>query len=885
MQLQFSPYVLLPLLAGVISLAVGVHAWERRNATAAPGLGVLMIAIGVWATVDAVTRSAADVPTALLASRLEYFGIVSTPLSMLVLGLQLGGRPHWVHPRTLLLLLIEPALTLALVWTNDVHHLVWASMDVSPPGEPFSVHFHYGIWFWVHAVYSYLLLAAGTGLSLRALLRSNTLYRQQAALLLVGVLAPWVLNAMYVLRIGPFGKVDLTPVAFSVSGLAFAWSVFRLRFLNVVPVAREAVFEGLGDGVVVISATNHIVDLNHAAEVILGRAADEVVGRLGGDVFARRPDLVETYRNVLDARVEIVLERDAGPRHVEMSISPLRDRRGAIAGRLLLLRDITEHKQMERALAVARDEALEASRLKSEFLATMSHEIRTPMVGVIGMAELMGSTRLSVQQRAYVDALLRSGEAMMSIIDDILDFSKIEAGRLELERTELDVRAVVDDAVGMVSEQASGRGLQVRAVIDEAVPQTLFGDPVRLRQVLMNLLSNAVKFTHEGSVTVSVQLEERARRQSRIRFAVADTGIGIESEARERLFEPFTQADGTTTRRYGGTGLGLAICRRVVQLMGGQIGVDSEPGQGSEFWFVIPLGVAARMARQKLAAQDGPAQGPLPLAPAGLAPILVAEDAPVNQQVARGMLQRLGYRVKMVGNGREAIQAFEREHFAAVLMDCQMPEIDGFTASAEIRRREMDLSRPRTPIIAMTAGVMQGDRERCLAAGMDDYLAKPVRMRDVALKLQRWVSGRRGASRLPVERTAAVTARSEQARPPEGPIEMQAIENLREMQVPGEPNVVQEIVDTFMQGVPGHIEKLRNGAETGQFDELARSAHSLKGSAGFLGMREVRALCEQIEAVARAEQRADARRLVASLEKALDRGRAALEAICREGAA
>ncbi len=883
MELYFSPFALLPLLAGGISLVVCLYAWERRAMTAASGLAALMVATGTWSLADALTRSAANLHTALLTSRVEYVGIVLTPFALLVLGLQLSGRGHWIRPRTLLVLLLEPAITLGLVWTNDAHQLVWASVDVSPPGEAFLLHFHYGAWFWVHAAYSYTVLAFGTLLTLRSLLRSNTLYRQQAVALLVSVMAPWVLNAAYVLRLSVFGQVDLTPVGFSVSGVVFAWSVFHLRFLSVLPVAREAVFDGLSEGVLVLSGTNHIVDLNHAAEELIGFPASQVVGRHGPEVFAEWSDLVAAYRDALDARAELVVPRDPTPRYIELTISPLRDGRGNVAGRLLVLRDVTERKQMEQALAVARDQALEASRLKSEFLATMSHEIRTPMVGVIGMAELLGETRLTTRQRTYVEGLQRSGEAMMSIIDDILDFSKIEAGRLDLEKTDLDVRSVVHDAVGVIGEQAYGRGLKVEAAIDEAVPELLIGDPVRLRQVLLNLLGNAVKFTHEGTITVQAQPVERKKRRATLRFSVKDTGIGIDDEARARLFEPFTQADGTTTRRYGGTGLGLAICRRLVELMGGKIGVESAPGTGSEFWFEVPLDVAkGDTTRKPSNGQEG--RGPLPLAAPGLAPILVVEDAAVNQQVARGMLQRLGYQVVTASDGREAIEAFERERFAAILMDCQMPEIDGFTASVEIRRREAERKQPRTPIIAMTAGVMQGDRERCLAAGMDDYLPKPVRVRVVALKLQQWVSGG-PVSRVPTETTPHMSEPDQSTPVDPQPIDIHAIENLREMQVPGEPDVVLEIVETFMQGVPGHAEKLRGSLAGGDFEELGRSAHSLKGSAGFLGMREVGVICERLEAAARDGRGDDARRLVAALEEALARAEAVLQDICRGKAA
>jgi signal transduction histidine kinase/DNA-binding NarL/FixJ family response regulator len=397
------------------------------------------------------------------------------------------------------------------------------------------------------------------------------------------------------------------------------------------------------------------------------------------------------------------------------------------------LREVDAARRLELQAQAA--EATRSAEVKASFLANMSHEIRTPMNGVLGMNELLLETDLSEEQRGYAEQVARSGEHMMTIINEILDISKIEAGQLELDLTEFDFHLTVRESCAVASLLAEAKGLDFQVQIADDVPQFGYADDRRLRQVLLNLVSNAVKFTAEGGVTVDVSLRDPDQRV--VRIEVIDTGIGIDPTALGRLFEPFTQGDPTTTRGYGGTGLGLAIARALVELMGGSIGATPNPaGAGSMFWFELELPSRIGVPDPRPAASTNSELGALwPTSPH----VLVAEDNRVNQIVAVAALKRCGCSVDVVCNGLEALEALAAGHYDAVLMDCQMPEMDGYAATQELRRRED--GGHRTPVIAMTAHAMDGDREKCLEAGMDDYIPKPLRRKQLVSVLRAQIPG------------------------------------------------------------------------------------------------------------------------------------------------
>ncbi|MGO9344514.1 MAG: ATP-binding protein [Acidimicrobiales bacterium] len=503
--------------------------------------------------------------------------------------------------------------------------------------------------------------------------------------------------------------------------------------------------EGAPFGMFMTDSENKFIYTNPRWSEITGLPADQVLGRSRSDIIeaqylaghiSRVPDVSEDGSE-LSFRTEIEIP-GCPSRIVQVNSKSIPGFGGESMGWIGTVVDVTCEVHAEAAIADARDKATEASRLKSEFLSNVSHEIRTPMNGVIGMTELLLGTDLDSRQREFAQVVRTSGEALLAIINEILDFSRLEKGTLEIENTRFSIREVVADAVRSFAEPAQEKGLVLEAAVANSVPRFVYGDPGRLRQVLTNLIENAVKFTQVGEVVVVVTaMTALDDTDAVIRFEVSDTGDGVEPDKLDMIFQPFVQADSSAARRHEGTGLGLSICAQLVALMGGRCEVSSEVGVGSTFSFTISAYVAdpAKACLSELPGSPAPvsdfsldeatdgADGS-PLQSLSLGKILLVEDNLTNQKVAVAMLWSAGYSVDAVNDGVQAVKAATAGRYDAVLMDCQMPGMDGYEATAAIREQEG--SSRHTPIIALTAGARGADRNHCLSAGMDGYLAKPI---------------------------------------------------------------------------------------------------------------------------------------------------------------
>lgn len=707
------------------------------------------------------------------------------------------------------------------------------------------------------------------------------------------------------------------------------------------------------------------------------------------EAFEDEREIMRSGRPVI-AKTEKEISRSGDLRWVLTTKVPLRDPKGDIIGTFGISRDITELKRVEAELAAARDAALESARLKSEFLANMSHEIRTPMNAIIGMTGLALDTALTDEQKDFIETIRVSAEALLNVINDILDFSKIEAGKLTIEQIDFELSEVVEGALHLLAEQAQGKAVELAGWVEPDIPRFLKGDPGRLRQVLTNLVSNAVKFTPNGEVVLRVVRESETASEVVVVFTVQDTGIGIAREAQSRIFEAFTQADGSTTRKYGGTGLGLAITRQLVGLMGGTVGFESEEGKGSTFWVRLSLvkqatqsrperpGQAKLIGRKVLIAEDNnthrrilvsqttswrmrpqavssasealdalreaasrgdpfdlaiidaqmPKQDGLALARAikgdrassnlklllltSLGPfptekawreagisaclvkpvkqarlaetlrailtapaagsstvqeaptpapgsdssqpvqtrrVLVAEDNSVNQKVALRQLRKLAYPADAVGNGREALYALQRISYDIILMDCQMPEMDGYEATRQIRAQERQSGSSRKWIIAMTANALAGDREKCMEAGMDDYVSKPVRIEELKDALDRAAKNEAGT---PGQRGP-------------GPVDLAVLAQLRELRTEEDPFPLQEIVKMFSEDSPQRLQQIESGLRDGSFRSVEAAAHSLKGSASNLGAANLARMCEELGKLARKQLLPDSEKLLENI--------------------
>jgi len=599
----------------------------------------------------------------------------------------------------------------------------------------------------------------------------------------------------------------------------------------------------VGEGIYGVDENLVTTFFNPAAEKLLGWSAEEIIGkkqhsmthhtRADGSNYPMDECLM--YMSVKDGETrhvtdELFWRKDGTSFEAEYTASPVKDENGNVTGAVVVFRDVSQRKALENALVEARQDAENAAAGKSEFLANMSHEIRTPMNGIIGTSSLMMDTALSKIQQNYLDIIRHSSESLLQIINDILDFSKIEAGKLDFEIQPFDLHILIEEIRSMMSVQIKD-GVEFQVEIKPDTPRTVQGDPGRIRQILFNLVSNALKFTEQGHVKIGVETISKTDNQCEFRVFVEDTGIGIPEDKQDYIFDKFNQAEESTARKFGGTGLGLAICSSLVEKMDGEIGVDSTPGKGSTFWFTMLLPLAdAQDIENNECHKD---KAGLENIQFDKPQILLAEDNGTNLLIATEILEQYGCIVTPAGNGSEAASLTIKQKFDLIFMDCQMPEMDGYEATAAIRKHEAKSGCDTTPIIAFTANAMKGDREKCLDAGMDDYVSKPVRKEDIASVLRKWLH--EDQKKIGIE----ITLQKDR----EASIDHDAFAEIKELM--GEKFV--SMIDKYLVNSAKHIKEIETGIANNDACMVENAAHPLRSSSVYMGARTVSELAEHIE--------------------------------------
>lgn len=637
----------------------------------------------------------------------------------------------------------------------------------------------------------------------------------------------------------------------------------------------ETVIASANDGVVITKADNieepgpEIIFVNSAFEKITGYSAKEVIGKsprmLQGDDTNKETlkELKEGLINGSGFKGELLnYSKDNVSYWLDIGIVPIKNQNDEITHFAAIERDITEKKRAETDLKItfskletantkatkaledarkaqaealdAKHQAEEANKAKSEFLANMSHELRTPMNGILGMCEMLMDSDLDSEQKDNAETIYRSGNNLLSILNDILDISKIEAGELELEIVPFHVNTAIDEQVQLFLPLANDKGLELKVERAEDVPSTIVGDLGRVSQIFRNLINNALKFTEKGSITIIAQ-KKTVKNEEYLYLAVKDTGLGIPQDKLGAIFEKFTQADTSVTRKFGGTGLGLAITQQLTYMMDGDIGVESKEGEGSKFWFTIPLVISDdRDSAVNLQASSKLDEDNLSL-PKDIN-ILAVDDHPINQKFIQKILTKLGFKnIDIANDGQEALDMIDQNTYDVVLMDCQMPELDGYEATKILRKKEEN-SREHLPVIALTANAMVGDREKCLKAGMDDYLSKPIKVEKLTAVLKEWVGQKDSA-----EGPNKVEEQSEEKA--EDPVDMEHLNTYTD----GDPEEEKELVEFFMETVVGLIEGLEDAIKSNDNELWRTTSHTFKGASGNLGATRLYQICSDSE--------------------------------------
>ena len=700
------------IAGAIITLFLFFYALPRRNITTVPYFikGVSMVFI--WCALAAVELLTLPSPAKVFLCNAFYIPIPFTCVYWLFFALSFTRRTQWLTWKSKAFFVVIPTITVLLALTSTSHNFMFGEGGFQTSGGIPVLMRPYGPWFWVHTIYSYIIVLAGSAMVIGYVVGKDFTYRSRGYVMVIGAIFPFIANLLYLMLRGESMHLDYTPLAMAVAAMFFAWGIFRYRLFDLVPIARTTVFDCIEDVVFILDTHDRIVDLNPAASRFLAATKERVIGESLAEIGHLMPQF--KIQNLLDLKDEIISSQDQRS-HYNVTTTPIYSAKKVVLGKLITLHDISRLKRNESALTEAKERAEAATAAKSDFLATMSHEIRTPMNGVLGYTSLLMDTRLEADQRSYVEIIQSSGKTLLTLINDILDFSKIEAGKVQLERHAFFLHKIVEEIMDAVVKRASRKNIDLACHIHPETKEALYGDAVRIKQILVNLLDNAIKFTDRGRVSLiidSVTQTHDLQQHRYIRFTVQDTGIGISEERLESIFASFTQADSSTTRKYGGTGLGLAICRRLCKMMGGDINVTSELGKGSTFQCTIRA-YDVQSARF-LATYPQP-----PLHLTGQRLLIVSEN-PVRSAYVSSMCDTANLKTMQASTAAEMIALLkEGKIFDALIIDDTPGIHDTLDAIQAIRRKGIEW-----PIILLGE---RNDIEPDDALRITHVLPKPIK--------------------------------------------------------------------------------------------------------------------------------------------------------------
>jgi len=711
-------------VSAILSLGIAVLLWKHRSRRLGKYLILMMLADSYWAINAGLDANATSLAAHRLLTVLSYPGVVSVPVFFFIFVVIFSDHEDWLSKRNLALLWLIPIITVLLVVTNEWHHFHWSYLVPDPQVGEKIIHYGYGPWYYVMVIFLYALNLVASYHLLRVAFKYRSDFKLQALAILIGVPLPWAGSVIYILNITPFPGLDHTPVFIAITGLFLSLAVFRFHLLELIPIARDLIVEGLQDGIVVMDTQGRIVDINAAATSMLNLNNRSRVGQLGVDLIPQIDLLQGT------SLMEFEFPPDSGhPPWLEYRLSSLPGRGGRVLGKILTVRNITERKLMEQAFysetrrllldaQQARAAAEQANMAKSAFLANMSHELRTPLNAIIGFTRIVrrkSEGLLPEKQSENLEKVLSSAEHLLGLINTVLDIAKIEAGRMDVVADSFDIAPFIELCV-TTTQPLVRPGVKFMTHVEDSLI-TMFSDQDKIRQIILNLISNAAKFTHQGRILLDVKQVGDS-----LCVSVSDTGIGISEEAREHLFKEFQQADNTTTRLYGGTGLGLSISRKLARLLGGELSLESELGQGSVFTLVVPMTYGENQALAEDERKPDSSGGGAPQSDPGhiIKKLLVIDNDPDAVYLLQENLNKKEFEIIGARNGRDGVVLAREQMPDAILLDVLMPEDDGWQILYDLKKDEFTSN---IPVILLT---IVDKKALGFQLGAAAYLLKPL---------------------------------------------------------------------------------------------------------------------------------------------------------------